>query len=114
MFLQGSSYNLPIQIIDAKGRIITNADVIEASFTIGNLTKNYKNDGTGEVDFDYVKNSWIIPLTQEETFNFKKGLVEWQARFLFSNGLVDGTRPKSENVFESINETIFTTEVENA
>lgn len=114
MFLQGSSYNLPIQIKDLKGKIITNADVTEASFTIGNITKDYKNDGTGEVEFDYVENSWIIPLTQEETFALQKGLVQWQARFIFNNGLVDGTKPKSENVFESINKTIFKKEVENA
>lgn len=31
MFLQGSSYNLPIHITDAKWKTITNADVIEAS-----------------------------------------------------------------------------------
>ena len=43
MFLQGSSYNLPIHITDAKGKTITTDDVTEASFTIGNLTKNYSN-----------------------------------------------------------------------
>lgn len=114
MFLQGSSYNLPIQIKDLKGKIITNADVKEGSFTIDSLTKDYKSDGTGEVTFDYVKNCWIIPLTQEETFGLQKNQIEWQARFIFNNGLVNGTKTKNENVFKSINKTIFKTEVENA
>lgn len=111
MFLQGNSYSLPIQITDSNGKVITNSDIIDASFTIGRITKDYKNDGSGEVKFDYTTGNFIVPLTQEETFDLSKGLVPWQARFLFANGVVDGTEPKYESVIGSINTTIFNTEV---
>lgn len=96
--LQGSSYYLPIKIVGANGTSITGDVVENVSFTIGGLTKGFA-DG---VEFDKEKMAWIIPLTEDETFLFEN-TVEWQARFLFSDGRVDGTIPKTENVYDSIN-----------
>lgn len=103
--LQGSGYELPIRITDSEGRVITDADVVAGSFTFGELEKEYGEGG--EVYFDGEQESWILPLSEEETFAMNK-TVEWQARFLFVNGLTDGTIPKEENVFSSINKRRFT------
>lgn len=103
--LQGSGYELPIRITDSEGRVITDADVVAGSFTFGELEKEYGEGG--EVYFDAEQESWILPLSEEETFEMR-GTVEWQARFLFVNGLPDGTKPKSENVYASINKRRFT------
>lgn len=104
-FLQGSSYELPIVVKDCNGEAITDEMVKKASFTIGEVTKEY--DGkNGEVWFDIETQSWILPLTEEETFKFTKS-VDWQARFLFNSGKTDGTIPKNEYVYDSINKTYF-------
>ena len=103
--LQGSGYELPIMITDSEGRVITDADVVAGSFTFGELEKEYGEGG--EVYFDSDKEMWILPLSEEETFAMNK-TVEWQARFLMANGKPDGTIPKSENVYESINKRRFT------
>lgn len=103
--LQGSGYELPIKITSANGEIVSDADVIEGSFTFGSLTKEYGNGG--EVYFDSSRESWILPLSEEETFSMQ-GVVEWQARFLFVDGKPDGTLPKRESVYSSINKRRFT------
>lgn len=110
--LQGSGYELPIRITDCSGRVISDADVIEGSFTFGEFTKDYKREGS-EIWYDYDREMWIIPLSEEETFAMDK-VVKWQARFLMINGKPDGTIPKSENVYESINKRRFTGGVEDA
>ena len=103
--LQGSSYKLPVVIKSPKGEVITADMVKRASFTFADVTKLY-GDG-GEVYFDYETNEWIVPLSEEETFALR-GMIKWQARFLFVDGSVDGMSPKSEDVSGSIDQTRFT------
>jgi hypothetical protein len=103
--LQGSGYELPIRITSPDGRVITDADVVAGSFTFGELEKEYGEGG--EVYFDGEQESWILPLSEEETFAMR-GTVEWQARFLMVDGKPDGTIPKYENVYSSINKRRFT------
>ena len=102
MILQGSSYELPIYITDCDGNAVTEEDVTKGSFTFGHITKDY-GDG-GEVTFR--DGAWIIPLSEEETFSLK-GVIKWQARFLFVNGKPDGTSPKNEYIYDSINKRIL-------
>lgn len=103
--LQGSGYNLPIIIEDDKGNIIDDTMVTKGVFTIGNVEKKY--DGlVGDVFFDKKQGAWIVPLSEQETFGMK-GNIKWQARFLFVDGLPDGTEPRYDNVIESINKTIL-------
>lgn len=108
--LQGSSYRLPVVIRNPKGEVIT-ADMVEkASFTFADITKLY-GDG-GDVYFE--DGVWVVPLSEEETFALR-GVIKWQARFLFIDGTVDGTVPKSEDVLCSIDRTKLTAGgVENA
>lgn len=100
---------MPVYIEDCEGNPITKDMVTKASFTFGEITKNY-GDG-GEVSFR--DGAWIVPLTEEETFTLK-GTIKWQARFLFNNGLPDGTVPTSEYVYESINKVILSGGEDNA
>lgn len=98
--LQGSSYEMPVVIRDSAGNVIDDTVVAKGSFTFGDLKKTY-GDG-GDVYFNPESGAWIIPLSEEETFSLKE-TVKWQARFLFFDGTVDGTVPKSEYVYDSIN-----------
>lgn len=96
--LQGSSYYLEFYIKDASGNPVTNETVLTATFTIGDITK------TGdEVSYNAELGAWIVFLSEEETFAFQDKNIEWQARFKFVGGLIDGTQPKSEYVYKSIN-----------
>ena len=103
--LQGSSYRFPVVIRSPKGEVITADMVQRASFTFADVTKLY-GDG-GEVYFDYDAGAWIVPLSEEETFALR-GVIKWQARFLFVDGSVDGMSPKTEDVSGSIDQTRFT------
>ena len=105
-FLQGSTYKLPVKIRDCGGNVVTDETVERASFTFDSIVKEYGVDG-GDVVFDWESESWIVPLTEEETFALEKS-VKWQARFLFKNGEVDGTEPKNQLVYDSIDKTRFT------
>jgi len=103
--LQGNTYELPIQIKDSEGNFVTPEMIKKASFTFGKIEKNY-----GELDnvyYDYYQNAWILPLTENETFILKDE-VKWQVRFLFIDETIDGTLPKTEYVYSSINKKILT------
>ena len=103
--LQGSSYKLPIVIKDSNGNLVDDTMVTKGVFTIGNLEKAY--DGlVGEVSYDRDKGAWIVPLSEQDTFGMK-GNIKWQVRFLFTNGEIEGTEPRFDNVVESINKTIL-------
>lgn len=93
--LQGSSYYLPIKITDHEGKVVTGEIVQKNTFTIGNITKEGVYNGETHM--------WEVELTEDETFGLNNKAVEWQARFLFNDGTIDGTRPKLAYVYESIN-----------
>lgn len=93
--LQGSSYVLPIKITEKSGQVVTGDVVVSNSFTIGNITK--------EAVYNSETQMWEVPLTEEETFGLDNKNVEWQARFKFVGGRVDGTVPKEEYVYQSVN-----------
>lgn len=97
--LQGNTYKLPVKIEQ-----ITNDNigtVLRGKFTFDDLVKWYGNEEGDIVVWDDVRECFIVPLTQEETFAMNRSLT-WQARFKFNDGQVDGTRPKTENVYNSI------------
>lgn len=102
MLLQGNTYELPIQIKDSSGNIITPDMITKAQFVIGKYEKFYGTD----VTYDFLKKAFIIPLTEQETFDLK-GTIEWQARFVFTTGQIDGTLPKKESVYNSITSTLI-------
>lgn len=107
--LQGSSYKLPIVIEDVNGEAIDESLIERAVFTFGEIKKEF-GDG-GEVYYDWDLGAWIMPLSEEETFALQRSVM-WQARFLFKSGKVDGTVPKEEYVYESINHDILGGEVD--
>ena len=104
-FLQGNTYQLPIQIKTPNKQIVTPNDVIKVQFVFGELEKFYGEDGV--VTFDNERNCFIIPLTEEETFAMSKS-VSWQVRVLYVDGNIDGSSPRIENIKDSITQTRLT------
>lgn len=103
-FLQGNTYQLPVQLADCSGDIISGSTVEKGQFIFGSITKYFKEDGSGEVSWDEEQKSFIMPLTETETFAMKK-TIKWQVRLQFLDGTIDGTLPKEEYVFDSITQT---------
>lgn len=103
--LQGSTYKLPIKISGANGVVIADTMVQSGVFQIGGIEKRYGEGG--EVWYDGEQGCWILPLSERDTFALM-GVVEWQARFVMNNGEVAGTRPKMQDVYDSINKTELT------
>ena len=102
--LQGNTYLLPVQVLDCDGAIIHVDQVEKGEFTFGSLVKIYGNNG--DVSWDEALQSFIVPLTEEETFSFK-GVVAYQGRLLLKNGSVSGSVPTNEYIYESIGKTIL-------
>ena len=97
--LQGNTYSLPIQIGNPDGSPIDIQDIQKAQFVIGKVEKFYDGTEEGTVTYDAQTGSFLVPLTEEETFGMGNS-VKWQVRILFANGKVDGTAPVAENVIE--------------
>lgn len=102
MLLQGNTYELPIQIKDPNGNIITPDMITKGQFIVGDYEKFYPE----EVEWDTNKKAFIVSLTEQETFDLQ-GTIEWQSRFVFTNGQIDGTQPRKENVYKSITKTLI-------
>lgn len=103
--LQGSSYRLPIKIRDCVGNLVTSDMVIKGSFTFGDITKAY-GEGSNEVSYDAEKGAFVVALSEDETKSFK-GVVQWQARLVLKNGSIIGTQPRTEYVYDSINNVVL-------
>lgn len=107
--LQGSSYHLEFEITDIDGSTVTGDIVKEATFTLGNITKNNE-----DIKFNVETNLWEVFLSEEETFSLNAQIVEWQARFLFVDGTIDGTETKKSYVYVSKNKVRLSGGVDNA
>lgn len=107
--LQGSSYYLEFKITDTNGSLVTSDIVQKATFTLGDITKE-----DADIEFNAETGMWEVFLSEEETFALVGGAVEWQARFLFTNGVVDGTATKRGFVYESKNKVRLSGGGENA
>ena len=101
-FLQGNTYLLPVQILDCDDNVILGGQVEKGVFTFGDLDKFYGENG--DVLWNEDIKSFVVPLTEEETFEFK-GLVKYQGRVLMKDGSVNGSVPTTEYVYDSINTT---------
>lgn len=104
--LQGSSYYLPIKITDQEGKVVTGEMVQKSTFTIGDIIK----EGT----YNAETKMWEVPLSEEETFGLSNEVIEWQARFLFVDRTTDGTKPKGEYVYRSVNKVLLSGGEDNA
>lgn len=90
LIMQGDELIIPISIKINKQPL--DIDDIEAiQFTIGEITKVYRNDEEGEVTYNPENQKFYFPLTQYETFSFN-GPQECQIRIKFSGGQIRGKR----------------------
>lgn len=103
--LQGNTYLLPIRIEDCEGDIVRDEQVERGEFVVGEITKFYGVGG--EVVWSEEQQAFIMPLTEQETFGFKKGAIKYQGRVYLKDGSVSGSVPTSEYVYESIGTTIL-------
>lgn len=99
--LQGNTYKLEIPLQDSEGNVVDNTFIKKAQFAFGKHIKHYCSDGGGDVSYDKEKQCFIVPLTEEETFEMRQ-LISWQVRVLYTNGEIDGTEPRTERVSDSI------------
>jgi len=100
--MQGDSYGLEIDILNADGQTITSADVSDVEITIGSLRKTYAE---GEVTFEAGK--WKFPLSQTETFKMLPAKVKVQLRVKWPNGEVEGCDLGYKNIQESISKEVL-------
>ena len=103
--LQGNTYLMPVQVLDCDGAIIHVDQVVKGEFVFGEIVKIYGEGG--DVTWDEELQSFIVPLTENETFGLKDGVVKYQGRVLLKDGSVSGSVPASEYIYDSIGKTIL-------
>lgn len=102
--MQGDEYGIGFTIEqDNNGTPldVTSVDIIQ--FTVDTLVKYYREDGSGQVDYNSETNTFQFPLSQEETFGFS-GDIECQIRIKFKNGKIVGKQIGSLELQYSLTE----------
>ena len=102
--MQGDSYSLAIEILNAYGTPVTDADVSNVEITIGHLRKTMKD---GAVVYNSGDGVWKFPLSQEETFRYLPSRVRGQVRVFWKNGEVEGIKLDDIMVLESISKEVL-------
>ena len=100
--MQGDSYNLIIEILDASGKAVTPDDVSDVEITLGFIRKTY-----AKKEISYSSGMWVFPLSQEETFKLPVARIKAQVRVVWKNGLVEGTSLDEFLVQESISKVVL-------
>lgn len=101
--MQGDSYSLDIEILDADGTMITDAEISDVEITICHLRKTCANG----VRYDSSAGVWKFPMTQEETFQFPPSRVRGQVRLVWNNGDIEGITLDGIIVKESISREVL-------
>lgn len=99
--MQGDSYGLPIEIL-RDGKAVTPEDVTNVEISVGSITKTYAKNKVY-----YSNGMWIIPLSQEETFNLPAASVRVQARVMWATGGVTGVDLGDIDVIDSISKEVL-------
>ena len=94
--MQGDSYGLKVNILNAVDVAVTPSDVSDVEITVGSLRKTYKD---GEVTHD--GNLWVFPITQEESFKLPVSRIKAQVRVKWSDGTIEGVSLGEIHVKES-------------
>ena len=102
---QGDQYSVPI-LIRLNGEPLNLDDVAEVEFTMGNGVRKLF---PGDVQYNSADESFYLPLTQAETFEFPAGgSVTLDIRVKFVGGNVIGVqRMESLSVADSTSEVIL-------
>jgi hypothetical protein len=100
--MQGDSYSLSIEVLNAYGQPITDADLTNIEITIGSLRKTIEDS----VRYDSGSCTWSFPLTQEESFQLPRK-VKGQLRLVWLNGDVEGILLDDILIDESISREVL-------
>lgn len=97
VMMQGDSYYIPFKFYDEDGTQITSDMVDDVEIVIDGVRKTLAED---EIEYDSEDDSFLWPLTQEESFSFDE-FADIQARVRFTSGDVVGVAFGSAYVQES-------------
>lgn len=100
--MMGDAYRLPIQITTAAGVAdLESFEELEVFF--GDVRKTLS---TGEVTYDNVRQVFLVPLSQKETFR-QQGVVEVQIRVKTFDGDVIGETIGEVDVLKSTSKVVL-------
>ena len=86
---QGDQFYLEVRSKDKDGNYLTPDGVSKIQFNIGSLTKTFQ-EGSKEVTYNPDNKSFLIWLTEDETFEFDN-VVKFDVRVFFTNGVILGS-----------------------
>lgn len=105
MFQEGNTYSLEIPLT-LGGEELNINDVSLVEFMFEDIRKVYGEDA--DVTYDNNKKCFIVPLTQEETFELSENnIIKYQARVKFTDDTVMGTTIYNGFVQESVSKEVL-------
>lgn len=100
---RGDAGHVPLKI-----NSVAMEDVKAIEFTIHNISKMYRSDGSGEVTYDSDNEVFDFPITQAETLAMPDRNVGVQARIKYVDDFkVQGTNVVQVDIFKVISEVII-------
>lgn len=103
LMTRGDAGYVPLKI-----KSVAMADVESIEFTIHNISKMYRSDGSGEVTYDSDSGVFDFPISQAESLALPDTNVGIQARVMFADSFkVQGTDTKQVNIGEVLSEVII-------
>ncbi|MDO4280805.1 MAG: hypothetical protein Q4C56_04160 [Peptococcaceae bacterium] len=108
MIKQGDQYALGIRLT-AEGEALDISAIADVEICLGTLVKHWRAEGASEVQHDAEASVFYFPLSQAETFAFKKlgRKVPLDIRVKYTTGDVVGIRPQKIDVIESISKEVI-------
>ncbi len=103
LMTRGDAGYVPLKI-----KSVAMADVESIEFTIHNISKMYRSDGSGEVTYDSDRGVFNFPISQAESLALPDTNVGIQARVMFVDSFkVQGTDTKQVDIGEVLSEVII-------
>ena len=103
LMTRGDAGYVPLKI-----NSVVMADVKAIEFTIHNISKMYRSDGSSEVTYDSDNEVFNFPITQAETLAMPDENVGVQARIKYVDDFkVQGTNVVQVNIHKVISEVII-------
>lgn len=97
---QGNQFYLEVRSKDKDGNYLTPENVQKIQFNIGKLTKTYTR-GSDKVTYNPERQSFLIWLTESETFDFEN-VVKFDVRVFFVDGTIMGSYIKEMYFYDSL------------
>ena len=104
--IQGDQVTIAVQLTDEADNIITPDDVDGVVLTLGTVSRR-SWDEEYPVEYDQLLRSWLLAVTQEDSFALRAGVAKMSARVVFLDGGIGGANVATVFVLPAQNREVL-------